>query len=190
MSMAAPANSQSKGSPTQPPAAPPSAPKSGYDVSRPQGICHVSGKPIEPDEKFMAALRETPQGFERVDVSLPHWAEFDHKDVLAFWQTQMPRHEQKKKVFVDDTVLCELFDRLGSATEPAKLNFRFVLGLILMRKKLLVYETTRHEADGRDIWCVRPKGRDEKLDLVDPKLDEQQMMEVSKQLGEILNEEL
>jgi hypothetical protein len=101
----------------------------------------------------------------------------------------MPHHEEKKKIFVDDAVLCELFDRLGAATEPSKLSFRFVLGLILMRKRLLVYENTRHE-EGRDIWSVRPKGRDEKLDLIDPKLDEQQMMEVSKQLGEILNEEL
>ena len=178
MSTAAPANSQSTGSP-----------KAGYDVSRPQGICHVSGKPIEPGEKFMAALRETPTAFERVDISLGHWEQFDRKDVIAYWQTLMPRHEQKKKVFVDDTVLCELFDRLGSATEPNKLNFRFVLGLILMRKRLLVYETTRHE-ENRDIWCVRQKGREERLDLIDPKLDEQQMMEVSKQLGEILNEEL
>ena len=137
----------------------------------------------------MAALRETSLGFERVDISLPHWDKFDRKDLIAFWQTSMPRHEQKKKIFVDDGVLCELFDRLGSVTEPNKLSFRFVLGLILMRKRLLVYENTRHE-QGRDIWCVRPKGREDKLDLVDPKLDEQQMMDVSKQLGEILNEEL
>jgi hypothetical protein len=181
MSTAAPANSSSPA-------------KTGYDVSRPHGICQVSGKTIEPGEKFMAALRETPAGetgpaFERVDISLSHWEQFDRKNVIAFWQTVMPRHEQKKKVFVDDAVLCDLFDRLGSATEPNKLSFRFVLGLILMRKRLLVYENTRHE-EGRDIWCVRPKGRDEKLDLVDPKLDEQQMMDVSKQLGEILNEDL
>lgn len=181
MSTAAPTKSTSANSP--------STAKPGYEVSRPQGICHVSGNPIHPDEKFMAALRETPAGFERVDVSLGCWEQFDRKDVIAFWQTAMPRHEQKKKVFVDDAVLCELFERLGSATEPNKLSFRFVLGLILMRKRLLVYENTRNE-EGRDIWSVRQKGREEKLDLVDPKLDEQQMMDVSKQLSEILNEEL
>jgi hypothetical protein len=184
MGTAAPANpSSSKQTPT------PNSGKSSYEVARPQGLCHVSGKIIEPGDKFMAALRETPQGFERIDVSLPHWAEFDRKEVIAFWQTSMPRHEQKKKVFVDDAVLCELFDRLGSATESNKLSFRFVLGLILMRKRLLVYESTR-EQDGRRIWCVRQKGRDQKLDLIDPRLDEQQMMDVSRQLSEILNEEL
>jgi hypothetical protein len=160
-----------------------------YDVARPHGRCHVTGTPIEPGTRFMAALRETPAALERVDVSLDAWPQFDRTDILAHWQTVMPRAEQKKKVFVDDQVLCELFERLGSATEPNKLNFRFVLGLILMRKRMIVYEDTRVE-DGREIWSVRFKGRDDRLDLINPKLDESQVHEVSTQLGEILNEEL
>jgi hypothetical protein len=161
-----------------------------YEVARPQGRCHVTGNPIEPDTRFMAALRETPAGFERVDVSLDAWPQFDRSNILAHWQTVMPRAEQKKKVFVDDQVLCELFERLGGATEPNKLNFRFVLGLILMRKRMIVYEDTRVGADGREVWSVRFKGRDDRLDLLNPKLDESQVHEVSAQLGEILNEEL
>jgi hypothetical protein len=161
-----------------------------YDVARPQGRCHVTGNAIEPGTRFMAALRENPAGFERVDVSLDAWSQFDRANILAHWQTVMPRAEQKKKVFVDDQVLCELFERLGTATEPNKLNFRFVLGLILMRKRMIVYEDTRVDADGREIWSVRFKGRDDRLDLLNPKLDESQVHEVSAQLGEILNEEL
>src|SRR5690242_20133145 len=149
-------------------AAQPAKPTSGgYDVARPLGKCAVSGTDIVAGQKFMAALRETPAGFERVDVSLEAWPQFDRKDVLALWQTTMPKHEQKKKVFVDDQVLCELFERLADATEPAKLNFRFVLGLILMRKRMIIYENTRHE-DGKEIWSVRFKGREDKLDLVNP----------------------
>lgn len=162
----------------------------GYDVSRPLGKCHVSGLPIEPGAKFMAALRETPMGFERVDVSLDAWPTFERSDVLAFWQTIMPSPQAvKKKLFVDDQVLCELFERLSTATEAAKLNFRFVLGLILMRKRMIVYESTRIDGES-EIWQVRFKGKDVMLDLLNPRLDEQQVAEVSQQLGEILNEEL
>jgi hypothetical protein len=161
----------------------------GYDVARPLGKCHVTGETIAPGDKFMAALRETPLGFERVDVSLSAWPQFERKDVAAFWQATMPAHEQKKKLFVDDEVLCDLFERLKDTTEPPKLNFRFVLGLILMRKKMLVYETSRND-QGKDIWEMHFKGREEKLDLLNPKLDESQMAEVSQQLGQILNEEI
>jgi hypothetical protein len=162
----------------------------GYDVARPLGKCAVTGEPIAQGEKFMAALRETPAGFERVDVSTNAWPQFDRKDVVGFWQATMPALEQKKKLFVDDEVLCDLFERLKDTTEQPKLNFRFVLGLILMRKKMLVYETSRTEDGGKDVWVVRFKGREDKLDLLNPKLDEAQVAEVSQQLGQILNEEL
>ena len=162
---------------------------SGYEVGRPGGRCAVSGRAIEPGEKFMAALRETPEGFERLDVATEQWEAFDRTNILASWQTVMPRPEQKKKLFVDDEVLCTLFERLGDTGEPAKLNFRFVLGLILMRKRLVIYEDTRVEGD-RELWSVRFKGRESRMDLLNPKLNESQVAEVSQQLGEILNEEL
>jgi hypothetical protein len=164
-------------------------------VPRPHGVCAVSGRPIVPGEKFMAAVRETAAGLERVDVAAEHWAGFERADLLGYWQTVMPDPEQKKKVFVDDEVLCTLFERLADATEPAKVAFRFVLGLILMRKRLVLYDSTRHEpaaegGEARDVWTVRMKRRTDTLDLIDPKLDESRMTEVSQQLGEILNEEL
>ena len=69
-----------------------------------------------------------------------------------------------------------------------------MLGLILMRKRMLIYETTRHEqtteAGDTELWTVRFKGRDDRLDLLNPRLTEEQVGEVSQQLGEILNEEL
>ena len=52
-----------------------------------------------------------------------------------------------------------------------------------MRKKMLVYENSRSDAGGKDIWVVRFKGREEKLDLLNPKLDEQQVMEVEPAVG-------
>src|SRR5437763_10704913 len=187
MSTAAPTNNNK--APQQGPGAGPGGGAGGYEVAKPLGKCAVTGESIQQGEKFMAALRETPTGFERVDVSLSAWPQFDRKDVVGFWQATMPAVEQKKKLFVDDEVLCDLFERLKETTEPPKLNFRFVLGLILMRKRLIIYEGSRTE-DGREIWQVRFKGRDQMMDLVNPRLDESQVMDVSNQLGEILNEEL
>jgi len=170
-------------------AAPASAPASGYEVARAGGQCVVCNVQIEPGQPLMAGLRETDLGFERFDICLNDWTTFDRTGLVGFWRTIMPRHEQKKKVFVDDQVLCDLFERLAEATEPAKLNFRFVLGLILMRKRLIIYERSREEG-GEELWTVRLRGKDDHLDLLNPKLNELQMQEVSTQLGEILNEEI
>jgi hypothetical protein len=160
-----------------------------YEVGRPHGKCAVCGQIIEPGEKFMACLRETSVGFERADCMVDCWETFDRQQIVAFWKTTMPRPEAKKKIFVDDQVLCELFERLADVVEPSKLNFRFVLGLILMRKRMLVYESTLREGE-REIWSMRFRGRDDRLDLLNPQLTEEQVTDVSRQLGEILNEGL
>lgn len=162
---------------------------SSYEVARPGGKCAASGRDIQPGEKYMAALRETTQGLERLDVAPECWPEFPRDGLLGYWQTTMPHPQQKKQIFVDDEVLGNLFERLSDAAEPLKVHFRFVLGLILMRKRLLIYESSRLEG-GRDIWSVRLKGRQDMLEMIDPKLNEQQVQEVSRQLSEILNEEL
>src|SRR4051794_2566587 len=108
MSSATPAPAPAQ--PAQPPGNSPVKPQgSGYEVARPLGKCAITGETIPPGEKFMAALRETPGGFERIDISMSAWPQFDRKDLVAFWQATMPAHEQKKKLFVDDTVLCDLF---------------------------------------------------------------------------------
>ena len=168
----------------------PARPADKYHVARPQGRCVVTDQPIEPDQKFMAALRETAEGFERLDVSMEAWQNFDKSDLIGFWQTTMPHPEQpKKKLFVDDEVLRNLFERLQGTEEPSKQNFRFVLGLILMRKRMLIYESTRMEGD-EEVWVVRLRGQDQMMDLLNPRLTEEQVGEVSQQLSEILNEEL
>lgn len=162
-----------------------------YEIGRPAGVCAASGQPIAPGSKFVAALRETPSGFERLDISHAAWPGFEGKaDLLAYWHAVMPEPNVKPKMFVDDGVLCELFERLADAEEPAKISFRFVLGLILMRKRLLAYDSTRHDAARGEVWRVKLKGREQPLEMVDPKLTEDQLGDVTQQLGQILNSEL
>jgi hypothetical protein len=176
----------------QSPAAPPAAQAagfSGYSLARAQGKCSLCGRDIAPGEKFTAAVRESAAGLERLDITPECWEQLDKKTLLAYWQGTMPTTAAARpKLFVDDAVLCDLFERLADAAEPAKLNFRFVLALILMRKRLIVYESTHLERD-QEFWTLRMKGREQLLDLINPKLDEAQIAEVTAQLGQILSGE-
>ncbi|GIW75246.1 MAG: hypothetical protein KatS3mg104_0309 [Phycisphaerae bacterium] len=83
----------------------------------------------------MAMVKETPAGLERHDFTPRSMGKKLTKPMRwHFWQSVMPQPGvEKKKPFVDDEVLCDLFDRLSETTEPTKRQFRFVLGLILMR---------------------------------------------------------
>ena len=159
-----------------------------FDMARPGGRCVLTGREIAPGDKFMAAVRETPAALERADICLDAWEDYPRDGLLAFWQTVMPQPNAKKRLFVDDEVLKQIFEKLADAEEPAKLDFRFVLGLILMRKRLIVYEETRLEND-KEIWTVRFRGKDDTMDLLNPQMDDAKITEVTQHLGEVLNEE-
>lgn len=162
----------------------------GYEVSRPLGKCTVTGEPIQPGQKFHAALKEVPTGIERADVCEAAWGEYPKEGLLASWLATMPTGEAKKKVFVDDEVLLTLFERLSETTEGTKLRFRFVLGLILMRKRLITYEGEKTGSAGDSVWLVKIKGKGDAIELLNPHLSEGQVEDVAGQLGEILNSEL
>lgn len=166
--------------------------KGGYGVGRPLGVCHVTQRAIEPGAPFFAALRETPEGFERLEFLPEAWQEWpdeEKKRLLAFWRSTMREPQQeKRKLLVDDEVLAELFRRLEGVggAEREKQAFRFMLGLILMRKKLLLFENSRHEAD-HDVWQMRFRKEEQTWELIDPKLAEAELDAVGRQVGQILN---
>ncbi len=149
-------------------------------------------------------------GLKRLDVSMQAWQAGNRPQrMFGYWKATVPEPNQKKRLFVDDSVLMSLFHRLADTEQPQRLAFRFVLGLILMRKKLLQYEgserrsvspqtaaaaqgTQADEADEAtaEYWLLKVRGQDERAELLNPQLDEQRIREVTEQLGEVLEAEL
>ena len=141
----------------------------------------------------MAVLRETAEAFVREDYCLPCWQgnpREEGADIVGVWKAHVPPPADKKRMFVDDEMLVNLFHRLEEAVEPAKVNFRFVLALVLMRKKMLVYDRMESAA-GVEVWQMHFRGLSEQVHrVVNPHLDEEKIAEVSGHLGEILQGEL
>jgi len=109
--------------------------------------------------------------------------------VFCYWRTKLPNPEQKKRIFVDDDMLMAFFERLEQESEQEKINFRFVLTLVLMRKRRLKYDSTKIE-DDREVWRLKVTGEKEFVEVVNPHLDEEQIEQLSSQIGQILQVEL
>ena len=170
-----------------------------YDITRTTGRCAACDREMQPGEEFVATVRQAPDDadvqFLRRDLCLGCWGASeaeaaDDPDVLGTWRSRVPAPREKKKTFVDDEVLVGFFERLDGADEPAKVQFRFVLALILMRKKLLVYDRSDVDGAGGDVWTMHFRGADKPCKVIDPHLDEEQISSVSRQLGEVLEGEL
>ncbi len=161
---------------------------SEWEIDKPLGQCYGTGRKIEYGEEYFGALAVTEQGLQRRDFCADYWLS-QKPEVFCYWKTRMPHPGQKKARFVDDDMLMAFFERLAAENEQEKINFRFVLALILMRKRRLKYDSSQ-TSDNKEIWRLRVTGDKEVVEVINPHLDEAQIEQLSSQMSRILQTEL
>lgn len=155
--------------------------------------CTDSGAVLAEGEEFYAVLFEDGESFRREEYSLEAWTG-PPEGAFCHFKSRVPVKEKKRRLLVDDDMLIHFFVRLADAEDDAKRRFRFVLALILMRKRLLKFEQTYRKDEG-EWWEMRlarePADGDASKDdvhrVLNPHLDDEQIETVSKELGAILH---
>jgi len=157
-------------------------------IPRSIGKCGISGRVIEEDEVFYTAILDAAdggEGFERQDFSAEAWTG-PPEGTLCHFQTRLQKKDEPKKTFVDDDVMINFFLRLADAEAGLKQRFRFVLSLILMRKRILKYVKTIREGD-REYWEMRLMRDKSHHRVFNPVLAEDEIEELSGELSAILH---
>lgn len=169
---------------------------SGYHIGGPTGVCAVTGRPLAVGEHFVAVLLESPENDEltRVDCCLEAWERGTRPPGLfGYWKGVVPEPNAKPKMIIDDEVVLDLFEQLAEQTDPKRIAFRFVLALILIRKRLLVCDETRRGTPTElPALLVRHKGTPRPpegpplLEVIDPGLDESSIEGIMEQFEAIV----
>ena len=163
-----------------------------FPISRPTGTCASTGEPIKPGDAFVAALveRQGEEGLERLDYSTKAWLQGDRPKqplwLFASWRAVAGRSEEKRAQFtMGDEELIELFEQLGEATDLKRQAFRFLLTLLLIRKRLLKYEGQRG-----GMMMVRRKDalpQEPLMEVVDPGTAPEAIAAAIEQLGAVMD---
>lgn len=166
-----------------------------YPVGRSSGVCAATGETLPPGTPCIATLseREEDEAFDRADFSVEAWERGERPPGLfSWWRTTVAEPDARRKLLVDDEVLLDLFTRLADDDREQRRAFRFVLALILMRKKLLRF--TGRDGEGEaECWLFRAKGADPEsapVEVANPHLGDDDVRELTAQLGEILQGDL
>lgn len=159
-----------------------------WQVESTKGRCAVTGRELSEGEEFYSVLFEDDAvegGFRRADYSVEAWDGVP-EGAYCHFKTHVPVKEKKRRLLVDNEVLVNFFVRLAEETDPLRVQFRFVLALILMRKRLLKYEGSEVE-DGVEAWRMMLTSDHAEHKVINPRLTEEQIEGVSGQLGGILH---
>jgi hypothetical protein len=178
---------------------------SGFEIARTTGRCLIQDRELVPGEAIVVALveRDDADGFERIDLSDEGWASLPddprgagrkalpNRRLYAWWRTEQPEPGARPLIVVDDDGLIDLFEELGEgaasetdAQRASRLAFRYVLTLILSRKRLVKVERSTDAG-----FFVRPRGTAPEAPPVfveDPGLTADRLREVMDRLGGLL----
>jgi hypothetical protein len=128
---------------------------------RRQEQCGICGRVFEEGERYVSALTITEEEIVREDACSRCWAGRAGvlDDELFYWFTRH-RADRRRGLQLDLASLEALFEKLARREETAARELRFVLCLLLMRKRRLKLERVVRGADGEAMLVRKPRRKD------------------------------
>jgi len=152
--------------------------------------CSQCGQDFSPEDEYLSALFEEGEQFRRLDYCVGCW-QGPPAGSFAYWRGRVPAKEERPPRFVDDGELVELFARLSGTTEPRQAAFRYLLGVLLVRKRLLRLVRSggagaRQPDAGGESMAVEDPAGGARYEVAFPVLTASELATVSAQMGAVL----
>ena len=142
-------------------------------------------------DEYYSAVVESPaeeERLERQDYCPACWKPGGGA-YFSFWKARVPEPEPppgRGPRLVDFERLMQLFEHLADAEDAEARRFRFVLALVLMRKRRLRQIESRRRG-GEEEWVLREVGSDRLHTVACPTLSDVEIGSVTERLREILD---
>jgi len=165
-----------------------------YKISASSRTCHVCGRRFGVGDAYYSGVVEAEadaeEMFVRRDFCPDCWAP-DAGAYFSFWKTRVPEPPTARPTgprLVDLGRLMQLFEHLADADQEQARRFRYVLALVLMRKKRLRLVTSRRVSGGRgEELTLRESGSRRRHVVTCRSLSEDEIRSVTDRLGAILD---
>lgn len=146
-----------------------------FTLQPPTRRCAGSGRAIKAGERFHGVLVADGSKFARLDFAPEAWSG-PPESAVAHWVGRVPDENAVRRPAFDDETLGQCFRQLDGVTDAAEVNFRYVLALLLMRRKRLRLVEERADAAGSIMVFTELKdGR--QWEVRDPHLTEAELQE-------------
>jgi hypothetical protein len=147
-----------------------------YKIQPSTRRCIATGRELKPGDRCFSVLREEGGRFVRCDYSPEAW-QGPPAHVFSFWAGRVPAEEGRKRPPIDDEMLLDCLQRLEGQDEPGRVQFRYVLALLLMRRKRLRFDEAFHEG-GQEVLCLRCSRTGARCRVVNPALTDEELLTV------------
>src|ERR1700722_10901388 len=144
-----------------------------YQIQNSSRRCAITGRELKPGERYYSVLLDEGGTFTRKDFSLEAW-QGPPDGAFSFWQGRLTAGQSPRRPPIDDELLVECFNRLEGEAEQSKLSFRFVLALLLMRRRRFKMEEARQNG-GQEVLVLRCTRTGARYQVLDPGLSDEEL---------------
>jgi hypothetical protein len=152
-----------------------------FEIQRCTRHCAASGRELAPGEVFFSVLRRQGAELVRSDYAADAWTG-PPEDCTGWWKSRMPTRETGRPKLAPNDALLQLFQQLEAV--PDKQDMRFVLALLLVRRRVLqVEESAADDANYMALFCPRDESTYRVANLVP---DEGRIEQIQAELARVL----
>ncbi len=151
--------------------------------------CSLSGHAFSEGESFYTAIYFDPEtgGYLRRDISLDAWEqELSERKPIAYWKTAYTPHvvEERPEVTSKESAMT-LLQRFIEEDEPNTENARYILVLMLERKRILSPTASKETETGKMLFYENKK-TGEVFIVRDPELRLDELVQVQDEVAMLL----
>jgi hypothetical protein len=126
-----------------------------FEIQRCTRKCFATERELRPGETFFSVLVQEGAEVTRRDYAEEAWTG-PPEGAIGFWKSQMPGAGAKKLHWAPNDVMLHYFEQLADNEE--KLDVRYVLALLMIRRRVVRQENTEIDEQGREVavlFCPR-----------------------------------
>ncbi|MBE3069858.1 MAG: hypothetical protein IMZ66_06445 [Planctomycetes bacterium] len=163
-----------------------------YKIGTSSRSCQACGHEFGVGDEYFSAVVETDEEdrLARQDFCPACW-QAGAGAFFSFWKTRIPEPEapdRRGPALVDLGRLMQLFEHLAESPDEQAQRFRYVLALVLMRKRRLRLADSRRLRGGRgEVLTLREPGTDRQHVVEAPGITDDEIRSVADRLREILD---
>jgi hypothetical protein len=158
-----------------------------WRIPRRTRVCARSGLALDLAKPFFSALIERNDSFERLDFSSEAWPEVEKEPFHSYWRNKGREEDPNRRRPVDFERLRAFFDSLeGTKTRGSRL-LRYVLALILARRRKLRLDDMARTADGDRLLLHDGRGGGRDLEVIAPEATREELESAQEKLNRLFD---
>jgi hypothetical protein len=158
-----------------------------WDIQSRGNACTVCQRPFADKEAYHTLLSIDASGYQRRDLCGGCYASAPRDGVLSYWQGEYKVPPPPPPEPIQKETAETLLRKLVESTDPAHAATRYILAVMLERKRILKHRDTVREENGAELLVYEHARSGESFTIPDPHLRLDELTQVQEEVAALLH---